>query len=322
MGKILNYGSTNIDEFFIVPHICKSGETLSSNNYFVRAGGKGANQSVALAKAGSQVFHAGRMGGDAKWVRDTMVDYGVDMSMTEIAEDQKNGRAFIQVSDETHDNCIVLFPGTNATYTGKDASKVLDRFGPGDWIIQQNEISGGGDIMRLAAEKGLSIIFNPAPLTKGIMDEFPFDKITILVVNEHEAADLYRELGGTESDLEGLGLATALFKHFDSMQGLVVTLGGDGVVAKFRHNDKLRDFKVPSIKVNVKDTTAAGDTFVGYFLSTFVNAESEDFFVRVQHSLEQANFAASLSVQREGSMVSVPTLEEVKQHWDSITKKD
>jgi hypothetical protein len=94
------------------------------------------------------------------------------------------------------------------------------------------------------------------------MDEFPFDKITILVVNEHEAADLYRELGGTESDLEGLGLATALFKHFDSMQGLVVTLGGDGVVAKFRHNGKLRDFKVPSIKVNVKDTTAAGDTFV------------------------------------------------------------
>lgn len=186
------------------------------------------------------------------------------------------------MSDETHDNCIVLFPGTNATYTGEDSAKVLDRFGPGDWIIQQNEISGGGDIMRLAAEKGkesrvgialgrltplppslgLSIIFNPAPLTKGIMDDFPFDKITILVVNEHEAADLYKELGGTESDLEGLGLATALFKHFDSMQGLVVTLGGDGVVAKFRHNDKLRDFKVPSIKVDVKDTTAAGDTFV------------------------------------------------------------
>ncbi|CAO3599662.1 unnamed protein product [Absidia cylindrospora] len=260
------------------------------------------------------------MGGDATWARDTMVEYGVDMSMTEVAEDQKNGRAFIQVSDETHDNCIVLFPGTNATYTGKDAVPVLEHFGPGDWIIQQNEISGGGDIMRLAAEKGLSIIFNPAPLTKGIMNEFPFDKITILVVNEHEAADLYKELEGDVPALEGLDLATGLFKHFNHMQGLVVTLGSEGVVAKFRHQDKVRDFKVPSIKVNVKDTTAAGDTFVGYFLSTFVGAENEDFFVRVQHSLEQANFAASLAVQREGSMVSVPTLDEVKHHWESITK--
>ncbi|KAI8099477.1 PfkB domain-containing protein [Halteromyces radiatus] len=322
MGKILNYGSTNIDEFFSVPHICKSGETLSSTNYFVRAGGKGANQSVALAKAGSQVFHAGRMGGDAKWVRDTMVEYGVDMSLTEIAEDQKNGRAFIQVSEETRDNCIVLFPGTNATYTGDDAVKVLEHFGPGDWIIQQNEISGGGDIMRLAAEKGLSIIFNPAPLTKGIINDFPFNKIDILVVNEHEAADLYKELQGSDSNLEGLELATALFKHFDQMQGLVVTLGGEGVVAKFRYQDKVRDFKVPSIKVKVKDTTAAGDTFVGYFLSTFVSAENEDFFVRVQHSLEQANFAASLAVQREGSMISVPTLEQVEHHWTSITKKN
>ncbi|ORZ25784.1 Ribokinase-like protein [Absidia repens] len=245
MGKILNFGSTNVDEFFIVPHICKSGETLSSNNYFVRAGGKGANQSVALAKVNqnksSKVFHAGRMGGDAIW---------------------KNGHAFIQVSDETHDNCIVLFPGTNATYTGKDAVPVLEHFGPGDWIIQQNEISNGGDIMRLAAEKGLSIIFNPAPLTKGIMNEFPFDKITILVVNEHEAADLYKELESDGRTLEGLDLATELFKHFKHMQGLVVTLGSNGVVAKFRHQDKVRDFKVPSIKVNVKDTTAAGDTFV------------------------------------------------------------
>ncbi|CAO3615420.1 unnamed protein product [Cunninghamella blakesleeana] len=281
---------------------------------------------VLVVKAGCQVFHAGRMGSDAIWVRDAMADYGVDVSLIEMSQNEKNGRALIQVSEETGDNCIVLFPGTNATYTGEDAKKIIDQFQPGDWMIQQNEISNGGDIMRIAAEKGLSIIFNPAPLTKGILKEFPFDKINILIVNEHEAEDLYRELineGNNDSDdggdqkikLQGLELASVLLQHFQHMDGLVVTLGGDGLVAKFRSNGNIRDFIVPSVKVNVKDTTAAGDTFVGYFLATFIKYEKEDYFIRAQKSLEQANFAASISVQRDGSMVSVPSLKDVEHQW-------
>lgn len=116
--------------------------------------------------------------------------------------------------------------------------------------------------MKLAAEKGLNVFFNPAPLTKGILQDFPFDKVTILVVNEHEAQALYEELGGSKKDVIGLDLATELLQNFDQMQGIVITLGGEGVVAKFRQNDKIQDFKVPSRKVDVKDTTAAGDTFV------------------------------------------------------------
>lgn len=115
--------------------------------------------------------------------------------------------------------------------------------------------------MRLAVEKGLSVFFNPAPLTKGILKEFPFDKVTILVVNEHEAKSLYEELGGTKS-VVGLDLAAELLSHFDSMQGIVITLGGEGVVAKFRREGEIKDFKVASRKVPVKDTTGAGDTFV------------------------------------------------------------
>lgn len=116
--------------------------------------------------------------------------------------------------------------------------------------------------MKLAAEKGLNVFFNPAPLTKGILQDFPFDKVTILVVNEHEAQALYEELGGNKKDVIGLDLATELLQNFDQMQGIVITLGGEGVVAKFRQNDKIQDFKVPSRKVDVKDTTGAGDTFV------------------------------------------------------------
>lgn len=137
----------------------------------------------------------------------------------------------------------------------------MESFGPGDWIVQQNEISQGGKIMRLAAAKGLSILFNPAPLKKGILDEFPFDKVTILIVNEHEAQSLYEELGG-QKQVVGLDLATELLTQFDNMQGIIVTLGGEGVVAKFRKEGEISDFKVASRKVAVKDTTGAGDTFV------------------------------------------------------------
>ncbi|KAI9485592.1 MAG: Ribokinase-like protein [Benjaminiella poitrasii] len=227
-------------KFFNVPHICVSGETLSSTEYFVRAGGKGANQSIAFAKAKGRIYHAGNFGHDAKW---------------------RNGRAFIQVSKETGDNCIVLYPGTNSTNTPEEAKRVLESFGPGDWLVQQNEISHGGDIMRLAAEKGLNILFNPAPLTKGILKEFPFDKVTVLVVNEHESKALYEELGG-KKDVKGLELANEMLESFDSMQGVIITLGDEGLVAKFRENSKVHDYTIPSRKVTVKDTTGAGDTFV------------------------------------------------------------
>lgn len=233
-----------------------------------------------------------------------------------------------------------MYPGTNGTYTANDAAKVFEHFGPGDWIVQQNEISQGGEIMQLAAEKGLQVLFNPAPLTPGIVDAFPFDKVTILVVNEHEAADLNKEIGGPEN-AQGLNLAGELLNKFPKMQGVVVTLGGDGVVAKFRQEQdgRVRDFIVPGRKANVKDTTGAGDTFVvsgskaekksisvlhgrnvitlkfwqGFFLAAFVRSEKDDYFVRVQRALEEANVAASIAVEREGSMISVPTLDEVRQ---------
>lgn len=155
----------------------------------------------------------------------------------------------------------MLYPGTNSTYTAQEAERVLEHFGPNDWIVQQNEISQGGEIMNLAVKKGLSVLFNPAPLTKGILDVFPFDKVTILVVNEHEARSLYEELGG-KKQIAGLDLAESLLTKFDAMQGVIITLGGEGVIARFRKEKEIKDFKIQGRKVQVKDTTAAGDTFV------------------------------------------------------------
>ncbi|CDH51887.1 ribokinase [Lichtheimia corymbifera JMRC:FSU:9682] len=311
-GKILNYGSFNLDQTFTVPHIVEPGETLSATGFSQRAGGKGANQSVSLAKGGGKVYHAGVIGHDASWIKDYMTERGVDMTYSKISETVGNGRAFIQVSNDG-ENCIVLFPGTNDCYNATDASKVLENFGPGDWIVMQNEISAGGDIMRVAAERGLSILFNPAPMTPGIIDVFPFDKVAILIVNETEARFLYEQISGEKAEGKGLDLAAELLKRFPNMQGVVVTLGSQGVVAKFQKaGGGIRDFIVPCQKVKVKDTTGAGDTFVGFFLAAFVRNQEEDYFTRVNNALEEANIAASIAVEREGSMDSVPTLDEVQ----------
>lgn len=191
--------------------------------------------------------------------------------------------------------------------------------------------------MRVASERGLSILFNPAPMTPGIIDVFPFDKVAILIVNETEARFLYEQISGEKAEGKGLDLAAELLKRFSNMQGVVVTLGSQGVVAKFQKaGGGIRDFIVPCQKVKVKDTTGAGDTFVvsrtfcckgekeysrkwdtkqdaqGFFLAAFVRNQEEDYFTRVNNALEEANIAASIAVEREGSMDSVPTLDEVQ----------
>lgn len=309
--RILNYGSINIDEFFHVPHICKSGETLSSTEYALRAGGKGANQSMALAQAGANVYHAGNIGYDAIWIKDHMEQNGVDMTFTHIKEKENNGRAFIQVSGETGDNCIVLYPGTNHTNAMEEVKEVLSSFEKGDWIIQQNEINNGGNIMRLAVEKGLSVLFNPAPVSEDVIKQFPFQDINILIVNEHEAQALYEQLSQQQYS-NVVDLPEKLMDILPSLEGIIITLGKEGLSAKFKNNKEIRNYRIAGREVIVKDTTGAGDTFVGYFLASFVRRHSEEYFRRVEMSLIEANYASSIAVQRVGSMASIPSSDEVR----------
>ncbi|KAI9286383.1 Ribokinase-like protein [Umbelopsis sp. AD052] len=294
-----------------VPHLCLKGETLSSVGYTIRGGGKGSNQSAALGRAGAKVYHAGIVGKDAVWVKDLIHDQGVDVSFIKVDEQEANGRALIQVSQENGDNCIVLYPGTNAKYTAEYAQQVLENFGPGDWILQQNEISQGGAIMNVAADKGLSVIFNPAPMTSSVLSEFPLDKVDILQVNETEATIMYQAVTGRTDEPVPEELVELLMKSYPKLQGIVMTLGGDGVLAVFRHNGQTQKYRIPVAKAIVKDTTAAGDTFVGFFLAAFLRDTQQEFFKRVEASLNEANVAAAISVERPGSMSSVPTLNEV-----------
>ncbi|KAF9958377.1 hypothetical protein BGZ72_000443 [Mortierella alpina] len=314
------------DDFYVVPHIVRSGETISSTSYTVSAGGKGANQSVALGRAGANVYHAGKIGKDGEWVRKIMEDAGVDTSYIKVAPKEATGRAIIQLSQESHDNSIVLFPGTNSTVTIEEARHVLKHFGKGDWIVMQNEISSGGEIMRAAKERGMTICFNPSPMTAELPKEYPLHLVDYLLINEIEAQGLYSFLTAPKSDSDSISSAShitasesfpVLEKAYERISGIIITLGGDGLVAHFRINaedEKMKEFRMGIVKGEVVNTTGAGDTFSGYFVANLVrNQEQDKRFSEEQlkAALEEASQAASLAVSKEGAMDSIPLKEEV-----------
>ncbi|KAF8952304.1 Cell death protease [Haplosporangium bisporale] len=271
--------------------------------------------------AGANVYHAGKIGKDGEWVRKIMQDSGVDTSYVKVSEKEATGRAIIQLSQESHDNSIVLFPGTNHTVSLEEARHVLSHFGEGDWLVMQNEISSGGEIMRAAKERGLTICFNPSPFTNELPKEYPLHLVDYLLINEIEAQGLYSYLTAPKSDTDSVSSSShitasesfpVLEKAYEQISGIIITLGGDGLVARFRINEEdvqMKEFRMGIVKGHVVNTTGAGDTFAGYFVANLVrNQELNKRFSpeQLRAALEEASHAASLAVSREGAMDSIP----------------
>ncbi|CAG8529244.1 8164_t:CDS:2 [Paraglomus occultum] len=318
--KVLVFGSINIDDFFAVPHIVQSGETLHSTGYQKRAGGKGANQSVAVAKAAiKNVYHAGKIGKDGEWIKDYMISIGVNMDNVHVSNSQPTGRAVVQVSNATHDNAIVLLPGSNHQITLQDAKNVLGHFNRGDWLVMQNEINDGGDIMKLFKEKGLVVVFNPAPMVPNITRKFDFSCVDHLILNQHEARQIHPQLsdnvtGKETDDISDLRVViddiSAAFPHITT---IIITLGRHGVLAKFKGDDDV--FQWDAVKSVVKDTTAAGDCFTGYYVAGLIRGCSIDEPVsgeRMKNAIKVATVASGIAVTKEGAMDSIPTMKEVE----------
>lgn len=288
--KILNFGSVNIDYVYGVSHFVKPSETLASNSYEVFMGGKGCNQSVALAKAGANVFHAGNIGNDGLWIKNQLEAWGVDTRFLSIT-DGPTGHAIIQVVPEGQ-NAIIIHGGANRTVTSSQITDVLSHFGQGDILLLQNEINQIPEIIEAAAAKGMKIFFNPAPMTSDVL-LFPLDKIDVFMINE----------------VEGQGLTGQLFpdKILEQMNKLfpqaatLLTLGEKG--AMYAH--QTARFEIEAKKVTAIDTTAAGDTFIGYFLASWVAEET------LGKCLDFATKASSICVTRKGGAVSIPSKHEV-----------
>ena len=259
---------------------------------------KGLNQSIALAKAGADTYHAGAIGEDGRFLLKIMEDAGVHTEYVAELPDVRTGNAIIQ-NDREGDNCILLYGGANQAVTQEQVDEVLSHFQAGDFLVLQNEINELEYIVRKAHEKKMKIVLNPSPMNEKVT-ALPLDFVDYFMLNEVEAGQI---LGRAVQDgYDGEALASALLARFPDA-AVVLTLGGDGSV----YMDREKTIRQPVYKVKAVDTTAAGDTFTGFFIGGIMNG------LTVNEAMDQASRAAAIAVTRQGAAPSIPLLEEVKQ---------
>lgn len=290
--KILNFGSLNIDIFFRVENIVKPGETISAKSIEKRPGGKGLNQSVALSKSFENVYHAGSVGDDGVFLIDYLKSENINTKYIK-KSDKLTGNAIIQVDDKG-ENSIVLYKGANFDNDKKFIDEVLKDFSKDDILLLQNEISSMKYLIDKAYEKGMKIVLNPSPITDEIK-EFDFNKIDLLLVNEIEAKDIANK----DNIDESINYFMATYPNIN----LIVTLGSKGSIF-VNKNEKI---KQEGIKVESVDSTGAGDTFTGFFVSYFYQGKN------VRDCLKFASLASALSVTKSGASISIPSLCDVKE---------
>ena len=280
--KVLCFGSLNIDYTYKVPHFVKKGETLASERLQVFGGGKGLNQSVALATAGTEVYHAGSIGQDGMFLLDMLKDAGANTDFVKILDTVRTGNAIIQ-NDKSGDNCIILYGGANQAITREQVDEVMSHFESGDYLVLQNEINELGYIVEKAHEKGMIIVLNPSPMNEKIL-ALPLDVINYFILNEVEAAQILGKEDKGEESWEQI--ADDLLKKFPQAT-IVLTMGSEGSVFKNQKETVCQSI----YKVQAVDTTAAGDTFSGYFIGGILGGLS------AKEAMDQASKASAIAVK-------------------------
>ena len=292
--KTLCFGSLNIDYVYRVPHFVQKGETLAANSLIANSGGKGLNQSIALSKAGLNVYHAGAVGTDGEFLLDQLKSENVNIDYVARLDDVRTGHAIIQ-NDAEGDNCILLFGGANRKISREHIDATLKNFSKGDALVLQNEINDLLYIAQQAKKIGMIIALNPSPMEKNLLDVIPY--ADYLLLNEIEAAQLLG-IDGKNEDFETT--AKNLHQKYPNAS-ILMTLGSKGSIFVNSDNFVRQDI----IKVKPVDTTAAGDTYTGFFLENMFNGND------IQTSMKYASIASSIAITRPGAAQSIPTKKEV-----------
>lgn len=285
--KVLNFGSLNYDNVYSMEHFVQPGETESSESCSRGFGGKGLNQSIALAKAGADVYHAGKVGFDGQPFIDYLNEYHVNTSCLIKDEAVPTGHAIIQVSHA--ENCIILFGGANQAITEAEIDAVLSNFTQGDVLLLQNEINNMPYLMKQAYAKSMRIVFNTAPMNEKVYT-YPLELVTLFIVNETEGKGLAGVQEGSYEEV--LDVLTTKYPA----SSFVMTVGKDGSW----YADMSQRIYQKAFPVKAVDTTAAGDTFTGYYLAWRLEGHDPGT------SMKAAALASSLTVQKEGAAKSIP----------------
>ncbi len=291
----MNIGSINVDHVYRVPYFVKPGETLPSKSYQRVLGGKGANQSVALARAGENVKHIGVIGDDHTWIIEELQSSKVDTSSIEVGS-VATGHALIQVDDNA-ENCILLFSGANHELDINSLSDKLTGFEKGGWVLFQNEMPNLNQMISLVKEMGARVAVNPAPFDDAAK-AIDYDLVDLLIVNDLEAEELAKTKGHGD-----------LGKLAELCPVVIITRGTQGAIC-YSGDETI---EVPAFKVDAVDTTGAGDTFVGYVLSSVVQE------LPLKEAMQRASAASALAVTKAGASVAIPTSAEVDQFLNTMS---
>ncbi len=283
---VYNLGSINADYFYRVDHLPQKGETLTASEHWTGLGGKGANQSVAVAKAGGKVMHIGAVGADGAWAVERMQGYGVDVSNIASVE-TATAHAIINV-DKHGENAIVIYSGANTEQSLARINAALENAGEHDTLVLQNETSMQLEAAVAAKAKGMRVVYSAAPFDAKACETI-LPHIDILVMNEIESAQLAQATGKTVAEIE--------------VAFLLITKGSEGSL--WRDQESGVEIVVPAFKVDPVDTTGAGDCFIGYTIAGM------DQGLSIEKAMQLGAAASAIKVTRAGTADAIPMRDEV-----------
>jgi ribokinase len=328
-------GSLNIDFVTYTPRYPGPGETLTATSLSVNAGGKGANQAVACGRASFAskshqdvtVSMIGAVGADDPYygilLNPMLETSGVSTTDVEGKKESQTGSATIIVEEGAGgENRILVVPGAN--HSGMDdieriRTKIMNHQQPPEVVVMQGEIPRQTvlGLLHHFNDSGCNthVIFNPAPVFPQGTPLSALENLAVLIMNETEAVQLARSIAtespvdiSNEAELEVEQLAS-YFLDVAKVKIVLITLGAKGVFFSTKTGSH---GLVPGVKVEkVVDTTAAGDTFIGYFATAFAKfvatgADLKCFDADIEEAVKNANAAAAMCVQRSGAMRSIP----------------
>lgn len=300
MKNIVVIGSSNTDMVVKTSHLPIPGETVLGGDFFMNAGGKGANQAVAAARYGNRVVFVAKTGNDlfGEQVRKSMKEDGIVTDYVFIDEEHPSGVALITI-DQKAENCIVVAGGANMYLKPEDIDKAKEEILGGDVVLMQLEtpIETVEYAAKMAAEAGVKVILNPAPAPTEPLSKELISNLYLITPNRSEASRL---TGIEVTDLASAQRA-ALALYDMGAKNVIVTLGSEGSLVYDGH----MMMRVEAIKVEAVDTTAAGDTYNGVLASVIAEGKS------LIDAVHEANIAGAISVTRMGAQPAAPTREEI-----------